>query len=205
MDNEKEPKLGGYEIVNKEDIEELDDIILQGTIEDLIYGKDFKIESDEQAEKFIKKEKSRRANIQRLIDLCDTETARISERRQTLVAELEQDSFYKTQLMIYLENAPQEFVKETKTQKSYKLLSGTIVKKKGGLQAVRDSASLLNWAKSTDPALVRVKEEADWAKIKKDVELTEDGAIYKPTGEFVEGVTTEMKPDTFDIKFNEEG
>lgn len=168
------------------------------------FSEDFRLRDDLQADKFVQEEATRQRDLKRLLALCDQEIEELKLKRESILADIEKDSFYKTQLMIYLENAPKEFKKETKTQVSYKLLSGTIVKKKGGLQAVRDNDALLSWAKETDADLVRIKEEADWAKIKKNVQLTEDGAVYLPTGEMIAGVTTEMKPDTYDIKFNEE-
>lgn len=176
----------------------LDDIEAQGGFDN------FRLSDDVQADKFVKEEAKRQRDLKRLLDICDKEIEELKLKRESILADIEKESFYKTQLMIYLENAPKEYKKETKTQISYKLLSGTIVKKKGGLQAVRDSDALLTWAKGTDADLVRIKEEADWAKIKKNVELTEDGAVYLPTGEMIDGITTEMKADSYDIKFNEE-
>ena len=65
----------------------------------------------------------------------------------------------------------------------------------------KNNDKLLAWIKKNGLSLIRVKEEADWGELKKQVDVTDDGTvIYKDTGEVVDGVTAEVRPPKFSVK-----
>lgn len=93
--------------------------------------------------------------------------------------------------------------KETKTQKSYKLLSGSLVLKCGGYEYKRDEAGLCAWLeKSGYGDFVKVEKKSQWGQLKPGLCVNEDGSVaIGETGEIVEGVSAERKPDEFNVKF----
>lgn len=64
---------------------------------------------------------------------------------------------------------------------------------------IRDAVTLLAWAKSSRPDAVKVKEEADWATIKKSVVAQDGKAIDTTSGEIVDGVTVEEREPKFEV------
>lgn len=52
-----------------------------------------------------------------------------------------------------------------------------------------EPTAFLDWARSSHPDLIRIKEEADLAKIKDTLIATKDGVAVSPEGEPVPGVT----------------
>ena len=93
--------------------------------------------------------------------------------------------------------------KETKTQRTYQLLSGKLVYKYGGTEWIKDEERLLAWAKVDDPELVKVKESVDWVTLKKRLTVTDKGDVVTDSGELLDFIKAEKKPDSMDIKFTE--
>lgn len=90
--------------------------------------------------------------------------------------------------------------KATKTQEKYRLLSGTLVLKKGGTKAKTDDEKLVPWLKENGYGdLVKVEETAKWGELKKLLAYTGEVATIAETGEIVEGVTAYEAPDTFTV------
>ena len=90
--------------------------------------------------------------------------------------------------------------KTTKTTEKYRLLSGTLTLKKGGVKAKQDDAKLVPWLKANGYGnLVKVEESAKWGELKKLLTYTGEIATIESTGEIVEGVTAYDAPDTFTV------
>lgn len=90
--------------------------------------------------------------------------------------------------------------KETKTQESYKLPSGSLVWKKGKMDFEKDDDTLLEWVKKNRPDMVVTKESVAWGDYKKELEILDGKVIDTSTGEVVEGIFTKEKMGDFDVK-----
>lgn len=95
--------------------------------------------------------------------------------------------------------------KTTKTQESYQLPGGKLVRKAQQPTYERDANALLTWAKSSFPEAVKVKEEASWTDIKNRIgKVMPDGsAVDKETGEIIDGVTVIERDPVFKVEIKE--
>ena len=161
----------------------------------------FIIDNDSKAEWAIKKIKEAQDEHDRILALITEEEQKLALRKEQIAKKLESDTSY---LKYLLNNYMQTVTcKESKTQKTYQLLSGKLVYKYGGTEWVKDDDAMLAWAKKDMPELVKVKESVDWAALKKTISVTENGeVITETTGEVLDFIHPEKKPDNMDIKFN---
>lgn len=160
----------------------------------------FVIDNDSKAEWAVRKIKEAADERDRLLDLIAMEECRIATEKEAIMMRYRNETGWMTnQLEHYMQTVK---CKETKTTKTYQLLTGRLKIKKGGIDYKRDNESLLAWAKANRSELVKIKteESVDWATLKKSVELTDDGLIDTETGVAIEGVTAEQKPDTFEVE-----
>ena len=112
------------------------------------------------------------------------------------------DSFFRGKLLEYFLTLP---VKESKTQRSYKLMSGKLVLKQPAPVFKRDEQKLVDWLiKAGKEEFVRtvVFNHAKWADLKPLTICSERDVIFKETGEIIQGVTVETKEAEFKIDFN---
>ena len=91
-------------------------------------------------------------------------------------------------------------VKKTKTQVSFDLPSGKLVRKNSYQSFERDDAKLMEYVHCSSPELIKIKEEIDWSSLKKDLDIVNGIVVRKSTGEVVTGVSVIEKPETFDVK-----
>jgi len=90
--------------------------------------------------------------------------------------------------------------KKTKTKHSYRLLSGSLVKKVGGTTLKQDEPALLAYLKASGQTdLIKTEESPRWGEFKKRLEIAGDQVIDTTTGEIVDGVLIEQKPDVFTV------
>lgn len=91
--------------------------------------------------------------------------------------------------------------KATKTQKTYDLPSGKLVLKHQEPKYDTNDEELVPWLKKNKmPELVKVKESADWANLKKQLKVSPDGtAMVTEDGEVVPGVTVTQREDKFTV------
>lgn len=163
----------------------------------------FVIDNDGKAEWAVKKIKEAEDEHERLIALVEQERAALDEKKARFDAALERDTaFLKAALDGYMRTVT---CKSSKTQESYQLLSGKLIRKKAGVDFDVDSEALAGWLRESgreDFLAVTVKPM--WGEIKKRLAADpESGAVViAETGEVVEGVTAVEKPETFSIKFN---
>ena len=96
--------------------------------------------------------------------------------------------------------------KATKTQESYQLPSGKLVRKAQQPTYERDADALLTWAKSSFPEAVKVKEEASWEAIKKRITAVNGAgqAIDRETGELIPGVKIIQRDPVFRVELAKE-
>lgn len=157
------------------------------------------INNDVEAERAIQKIQEERAEAQRIINTCQTfineYQFKIDQAKEQLKKKTE---YLKNMLASYFETVPS---KATKTQKTYKLPSGTLKLKFGTPEFVRDDEKLLTWLKESGRnELVMVKESPDWATLKKEAWDIKDGKVITKDGEIIEGVIAVERADTFDIE-----
>lgn len=165
------------------------------------HSKDFEIDSDTKAEWAIRKVKEAQDEHDRLMALVEAEEERLKERRKQIDDKLNSDTSYLKWLLAMYMNSVK--CKETKTQKSYQLLSGKLVYKYGGIDYQKDEEKLLAWVGLNRPEFVKVKSSVDWAGLKKELTVTEAGEVVTADGELLDFITTERKPNSMDIKFSE--
>lgn len=89
--------------------------------------------------------------------------------------------------------------KETKTQKSYKLISGTLVYKKPSTKINHDDEKLIKALDGTE--FVEIKKSLKWGEYKKNLIVSDNDVIDTTTGEVIEGRTVEDVPASFNIKY----
>lgn len=93
---------------------------------------------------------------------------------------------------------------KTKTATSYKLPTGELIRKTGGVDYKRDDDKLIEWLKASklsEYVKVKVESSPDWAELKKGTTTRPDGSVvYKETGEVIKGVEAVPKPDKFEVK-----
>ena len=108
-------------------------------------------------------------------------------------------SYFTAKLQEYFATVPH---KATKTQESYSLPGGKLIQKHQQPAYETDDDKLVPWLKQNFMGqLVKVKESADWAGLKKVVTITPDGMhVATDDGEIVPGVTVTHRPDVFKVE-----
>ena len=160
----------------------------------------FKIENDKTADWAITKIHEAELERDRLIALAEEQISDLTDRIEELKNKCNNDTAYlKSRLEVYFNTVP---TKETKTQKSYKLLSGTLVFKKPSIKINHDDEKLLEFCDNdTFNKYIKVKKSLDWAELKKHLTINDNDVISTETGEIVEACTIEDVPASFDIKY----
>ena len=102
----------------------------------------------------------------------------------------------------YLEMVPDSVKKKAKTQVSYKLRNGSLTLKEQQPKFDTKDEELVPWLKKNGLGeLVKVKEEANWAELKKRLTLTPDlSGMATEDGEIVPGVKVEIRLPKFEVK-----
>lgn len=155
----------------------------------------WKVEDDSQADWALDKIREAQAEYKRfemvVNDKIEQLRAALDKEKESMERET---SFFESKLCEYFETVPK---KATKTQETYKLPSGRLVKKYKQPKIERDEEKLAKWLENNDlKKLVKIKKTADWATLKKETEIVGDKVIYKATGEVVEGVEAiEQSPE----------
>lgn len=181
-------------------MEEINRYIIDSTIEELEENNDFIIDNDEKAEWSIKKIAEDRADAERFINVCQTVICKYQEQIEQAKADLNSKTGYLThQLRLYMETIK---AKETKTQKTYKLPSGTLKVKYQKPEYKRDDAKLTEFLKNNYISYVETTYKPKWADFKKATNfITKDGkAIIEDTGEVVEGVEVIERDPVFEVQ-----
>lgn len=147
---------------------------------------------DASAEYLLRRIAEANEQYDRLVAWYELQQKKAQEIRDRTVAWAERG------LRSYLEMIPA--AKRTKTQLSYELPGGKLVLKNQGPEYERDETALVPWLKEnglTD--LVKVKESANWAELKKTLRETPDGAsMMTEDGEIVPGVKVTQREPKFE-------
>lgn len=159
----------------------------------------FRITDDRCADWAVRKINDERAEYERLKELGDQQIAAIQDKIDAAKRRFENGTGFLTGCLAdYFRTVPHH---TTKTTEKYRLLSGTLVLKKGGVKSAADDEKLVPWLKANGyKELVKVEEAAMWGELKKKLSFTGTIATIKETGEIVEGVTVMEAPDTFKVE-----
>lgn len=156
------------------------------------------IADDAAADWALKKIAEERAERQRLIDLADTEIAILESKKSDVEKRYENNTrFLLEELQRYFGTVTQ---RQTKTQSTYRLLSGTLKYKHGGA-VMKPGADLLQFLKDSGrEEFIQTEEKPKWSELKKRLAIEGDVVVDTATGEVVEGVTIEDKPGEFIVE-----
>ena len=112
-------------------------------------------------------------------------------------------AYFTAKLEEYFASVPH---KATKTQESYTLPGGKLIRKKQQPKFETDDEALVPWLEENFMGqLVKVKKSADWAALKKVVTVTPDGEhVVTDEGEIIPGVTVTQRPDVFKVEMEDE-
>lgn len=157
----------------------------------------FKIDNDKIADWAITQIHEVENERDRLITLAEEQITDLKDRIEELKTKCDNDTAYlRSCLEMYFNTVP---TKETKTQKSYKLLSGTLVFKKPSVKINHDDEKLLDFLDGTE--FVEIKKSLKWGEYKKILTISGNDVIDSETGEVIDACTVEDVPASFSIKF----
>lgn len=156
----------------------------------------FHVTDDSTAEWCLRKIKEAKADQEKWRQHYAEQMKKVEETTGKTVA------YFESALEDYFSRVPH---KATKTQESYTLPSGRLIRKQQQPKYTTDDETLVPWLESNFMGqLVKIKKTADWAGLKKVVSLTPDGAhVATDEGEIIPGVTVEQRPDVFKVEMEE--
>ncbi len=157
----------------------------------------FVINNDSKADWAIRKIKDERTERDRLMALADEQIRELQEKKKKLAERCDARTGHLSALLRFYFDTVETAT--TKTQSSYKLLSGKLVLKKQQPEYQRDETALLDWAKTNTPGLVQVKESVAWGELKKLTSLDGEMVVLTETGEIVSGVVAVPRDDVFEV------
>lgn len=139
-----------------------------------------------------------KTELDRITALGESQIEKIQQRIDDAQRRYENGTRFLTgKLAEYFETVPH---KTTKTKHSYRLLSGTLVKKIGGSTMKQDDDTLLAYLKASgNEDMIQNTEKPKWGEFRKRLEIVGGQIVDKTTGELVEGVQIIEKPDTFTV------
>lgn len=156
----------------------------------------FRVTDDKSAEWCIRKIREAQAEKQRWRDYYAEQQRKIDQEADGTI------SYFQALLADYFDTVPH---KRTKTQESYQLPGGKLVRKQQAPEYQRDEAALLPWLKQNAPELVKVTETPDWATLRKRLIIAPDGeTVATEDGEIVPGVKAIQRPEVFRVEIKEE-
>lgn len=160
----------------------------------------FIIDDDSKAEWAILKINAEKAELARMELVCNNMISQYKMRIEKAQNEYQSKTlYYRTQLLNYFNTIKPN---ETKTQQTYKLPSGTLKRKFGGIEYIRDDERLLRFIENEEnyKPYVKISKSVDWASLKKSLIVKGDEVVDQITGEIVPGITIQQKEDRFIIE-----
>jgi len=163
----------------------------------------FIIDNDSKAEWALKKIKKEQEEYTRLKKLIDEASEELKEKEEQIKKNFENKTSYLTsKLAEYFDSIPLEAKKNTKTQQTYKLLTGTLIKKKETIKLIPDKEELIEWLESNSKnEFIKTKKEVDWENLKKCAIVKNNNIIDTETGLIIKGIKIINYPEEFKLKF----
>lgn len=160
---------------------------------------EFTIDNDNIADWAVSKVMEAVAERDRLIAIADAKIKELQDQKRAIAEKTDNATNYLTgKLFDYFQAVKPSTA--TKTQTTYKLLSGALVLKKQQPEFVRDDNAMIEWAKASAPSYIKVKESVDWAELKKQTMLDGETVVYSETGEVIPGIVAKARDDVFEVK-----
>lgn len=159
----------------------------------------FVIDNDSLAEWALLKIREEKAELARIELVCknmiDSYMLRVERAKREYESKTQ---YFRQQLESYFNTITPT---ATKTQATYKLPSGTLKRKFGGVEFIRDDERLLRFMEyEEDYPYIKVKKSVDWENLKKSLIVKGDEVIDRITGEVIPGITVKQKEDKFIIE-----
>lgn len=164
----------------------------------------FKITNDQTADWAVTQIHEAEEERDRLVALALNQIEELKVKIEDLNTKCDNDTaFLKSCLFEYFGTVKH---KETKTQESYKLLSGSLIFKKPSVKIAHNDDALIQYLENNDGAdYIKIKKTVDWAEFKKQLAISDDGGavIDKELGVVLseEICSVEEVPASFNIKY----
>lgn len=164
-------------------------------------GKEFKIDNDKKADLALNIIAEERKEAERLKELAKQQIEEIEMKIKYIEEKSERKTaFLKSCLAQYFETVPH---KSTATQKSYKLLSGSLVFKLPSQKMVKEDVKLLEYFHQNGmEEYIKTEEKPAWAEFKKNLSIVDGKVVNTSTGEIVDAVKVEETAGKFDVKIS---
>ncbi|MDQ2087182.1 host-nuclease inhibitor Gam family protein [Herbivorax sp. ANBcel31] len=175
-------------------LEIANDVIQQGDCE----KDEFIIDDDKKAEWALRKIAEERAEAQRYVNVCKSMILDYEEKIRKEEEKLsKKTSYLEFKLQQYFQSVEH---KSTKTQKTYKLPSGTLRLKNQQAEFKRDEEKIINWLKENKLLnFIKVKEKPDWVELKRKIKVSGDRAVSED-GQIIDGIEVIEKPPVFEVE-----
>lgn len=163
----------------------------------------FRIDNDKTADWAITQIKEAEEERDRLVTLAQDQIADLQDRIEALKTKCDNDTAYlKSLLGEYFRTVPH---KETKTQETYKLLSGILVFKKPSVKINHNDDKLVEYLENSEGTdYIKVKKSVDWAEFKKNLVISDSGEIIdSELGTVIDSSVCSLEevPASFNIKY----
>lgn len=180
---------------------DIDEILDQEEYSEINYH----VISDGLAERALKRIKKATDERNRLVALATEQIEELTSKINELDEKYKRETaYFKMKLYEYFNSEEiRKNIKETKTQASYKLLSGSLVFKKPTQKMEPNREKLLEYVKANNmPEFVKTKEDIDWAAYKKECEIVDGKVVNTQTGDLLPEDLIEVQdvPGEFDVK-----
>lgn len=162
--------------------------------------KAFVIDDDNKADWAIRKIDEEKQEFNRIRELAEEQTARIEQKVEAAERRFNQRTSYLRSLLgSYFMQVPH---RKTKTQESYRLLSGSLVLKLPKVKPAYEEDELVKYLKESGmPDYIKTEEKARWGELKKLLDLSQGKhPVIKDTGELVECIRVEETPAEFKVE-----
>lgn len=161
----------------------------------------FVISDDKAAEWALKKIKAATAERDRLMALINEERRELDEKEADVIKTFDNDTSYLKHLLCeYMRGVE---CKSTKTQDTYSLLSGKLVRKHESKKLKCNDDALKTWLENAGyREYLNVTVKPKWAEVKKLCVLDdESGIVTFNGGEIIDGVEVVTEDESFEVKF----
>lgn len=180
---------------------DIDEILDQEEYSEINYH----VISDSLAEWALKRIKKATDERNRLVALATEQIEELTSKINELDEKYKRETaYFKMKLYEYFNSEEtRKNIKETKTQASYKLLSGSLVFKKPTQKMEPNREKLLEYVKANNmPEFVKTKEDIDWAAYKKECQIVDGKVVNTQTGDLLPEDLIEVQdvPGEFDVK-----
>lgn len=160
----------------------------------------FHIDSDAKADWAVRKIGEEKAEFERLKELAELNISRLKGKLEREKERFERNTAYLTGLLEeYFDTVPENQLKKSPTQESYKLLYGKLIRKHPGPEIDYKEDELVKFLKATAPDYIKTEEKPMWGEYKKTLKFTAAGAITKD-GEIVPCITITPGMAKFEVK-----